>query len=87
MRRNEYNDVIRGDKTLAKERTFSNERKSDRYNKVKTNYNDDINKAKSSRNNQFYDTDPRVEKEGFLGMDDIDRMRRRKIDNPENSLL
>lgn len=44
-----------------------------------TNYNRDIDMAKKARNNQLRDTDPRVEKEGFLGVDDLDRMRRRKI--------
>ncbi len=58
--------------------TFKGER-GDRDNRVKTNYDDDINKAKSARNNQRRDTDPMIEKEGFLGVDDIDRMRRRKI--------
>lgn len=44
-----------------------------------TDYNRDIDSAKRARNNQLKDTDPMVEKEGFLGVDDIDRMRRRKI--------
>lgn len=44
-----------------------------------TNYNEEINRAKSSRNNTLKDTDPMVEKEGFLGVDNLDRMRRRKI--------
>lgn len=42
-------------------------------------YNEEIDIAKAARNNQFKDTDPRVEKEGFLGIDDLDRMRRRKV--------
>lgn len=42
-------------------------------------YNEEIDRAKAARNNQLKDTDPMVEKEGFLGMDDIDRMRRRKV--------
>jgi hypothetical protein len=42
-------------------------------------YNECIDKAKSARNNQFKDTDPMVEKEGFLGVDDLDKMRRRKV--------
>jgi hypothetical protein len=87
MKRNVYDDVMRGDRLPVKERTFSKDKGTDRENMVKTNYNDDINKAKSARNSQFEDTNPRIEKEGFLGMDDIDRMRRRKIDNTENSLL
>ncbi len=44
-----------------------------------TDYNRDIDAAKRARNNQLRDTDPMVEKEGFLGVDDLDRMRRRKI--------
>jgi hypothetical protein len=42
-------------------------------------YNQEIDRAKNARNNQLRDTDPRIEKEGFLGIDDLDRMRRRKI--------
>ena len=44
-----------------------------------TNYDRDVNGAERARNNQHRDTDPRIEKEGFLGMDDLDRLRRRKI--------
>ncbi len=44
-----------------------------------TNYNRDIDAAKVARNNQLKDTDPRIEKEGFLGVDDLDRLRRRHI--------
>ncbi len=44
-----------------------------------TSYNRDIERAKIARDNQLKDTDPMIEKEGFLGVDDIDRMRRRKI--------
>lgn len=44
-----------------------------------TDYDRDIDSAKRARNNQLKDTDPMVEKEGFLGVDDLDRMRRRKI--------
>lgn len=44
-----------------------------------TDYNRDIDAAKVARNNQLRDTDPMIEKEGFLGVDDIDKMRRRKI--------
>jgi hypothetical protein len=43
------------------------------------NYNSEIDAAKNARNNTLRDTDPRIEKEGFLGVDDLDRMRRRKI--------
>jgi hypothetical protein len=42
-------------------------------------YNECIDRAKAARNNQFKDTDPMVEKEGFLGVDDVDKMRRRKV--------
>lgn len=38
-----------------------------------------IDEAKNARKTQRLDTDPRVEKEGFLGIDELDRMRRRKI--------
>lgn len=62
-----------------KNMTFSNERKTDRDNKVKTEYNNDIDVAERSRNNQRLDTSPKLEKEGFLGIDDLDRLRRRKI--------
>lgn len=44
-----------------------------------TNYDSDIDAAKRARNNQLKDTDPRIEKEGFLGVDDLDRLRRRHI--------
>ena len=44
-----------------------------------TNYNRDLDVAKKARVNQRLDTSPMIEKEGFLGMDDIDRLRRRKI--------
>jgi hypothetical protein len=59
--------------------TFKNDRKTDRDNKIKTNYDDDIDSAKVARNTQYHDTDPMIEKEGFLGVDDLDRLRRRKI--------
>lgn len=51
---------------------------SDKSLKMKTNYDSDISKTKSARNNQLRDTDPRIEKEGFLGIDDLDRMRRKE---------
>ncbi len=44
-----------------------------------TDYDRDIDSAKRARNNQLKDTDPMVEKEGFLGVDDLDKMRRRKV--------
>jgi hypothetical protein len=65
---------------MAKERTFVGEKGVDRDNKVHTNYNDDLRKAEVARNNQRRDTDPMIEKEGFMGIDDLDRMRRREID-------
>ncbi len=72
----------RGNKSEARKENkiaFNTDRKTDRDNKVKTDYDDDINKAQIARNTQYHDTDPRIEKEGFLGMDDLDKMRRRKI--------
>jgi hypothetical protein len=48
--------------------------RSERY-----GYNECIDRAKSARNNQLKDSDPMVEKEGFLAVDDLDKMRRRKI--------
>lgn len=45
----------------------------------KTNYNQEIDSAKNARNNQLKDTDPMVEKEGFLGVDNVEKMRRRNI--------
>ena len=44
-----------------------------------TDYNRDIDRAMSARNNQLKDTDPMVEKEGFLAVDDLDKLRRRKL--------
>lgn len=43
------------------------------------NYNETIDKAKNSGNNNLSESDPMIQKEGFLGVDDADRMRRRKI--------
>lgn len=63
---------------MARERTFVGER-GDRDNRVQTDYDDDINMAERARNSQRRDSDPMIEKEGFLGMDDLDRMRRRHI--------
>jgi hypothetical protein len=45
----------------------------------KTNYNQEIDAAKSARNNQLKDTDPMVEKEGYLAVDNVEKMRRRNI--------
>ncbi len=46
---------------------------------VKPGYNTEIDRAKSARDNQLKDSDPMVEKEGFLGVDNLDKMRRRKV--------
>jgi hypothetical protein len=43
------------------------------------NYNESIDKAKNAGKNNLSESNPMIEKEGFLGVDDIDRMRRRKI--------
>lgn len=60
--------------------TFSDESKmSDRNRKPYDTYDECIDMAKRSRNTPRNDTNPMIEKEGFLGMDDIDKMRRRKI--------
>lgn len=63
----------------TEDRSFPNGADSDRNNKITTNYDHDLSKASKARNNQRRDTDPMIEKEGFLGVDDIDRMRRRNI--------
>lgn len=47
--------------------------------KERYGYNECIDRAKSARNSQLNDSNPMMEKEGFLGVDDLDRMRRRKI--------
>jgi hypothetical protein len=47
--------------------------------KVRTGYNEEIDRAKSARNSQLTDSDPMIEKDGFLGVDNLDKMRRRKI--------
>lgn len=47
--------------------------------RVKDGYNGEIDRAKSARDSQLSDSDPMIEKDGFLGMDDLDKMRRRKI--------
>lgn len=59
--------------------TFKGQKGTDRDNRIKTNYDNDIQVAEKARNTQYRDTDPKVEKEGFLGVDDLDRLRRRKI--------
>lgn len=47
--------------------------------RVRTGYNEEIDRAKAARNSQLTDSDPMIEKDGFLGVDDLDKMRRRKI--------
>lgn len=60
--------------------TFMDEaRYSDRERKPYETYDQCIDRAKSARNTQRNDTNPMMEKEGFLGMDELDRMRRRNI--------
>lgn len=58
------------------ERKFT---KNDRDSSRRSGYDDEIDRAKSARNSQREDTNPMVEKEGFLGIDNLDKMRRRKI--------
>lgn len=54
-------------------------RKTDRDNRqVDITYDEEIDEAIKARNTQFNDSNPMLEKEGFLGMDDLDRLRRRK---------
>ncbi len=69
------------------ERDFRNTKKPDRDNKVRTDYDDDIRSARTARNNQYNDTNPMIEKEGFLGVDDLDRIRRRKLIEDGESVI
>jgi len=55
------------------------DRKESYSKKSFTDYNRDINRAKMARDSQKNDTNPMFEKEGFLGMDDLDKIRRRKL--------
>ena len=55
--------------------------KNDRTTPRSSGYTEDIDRAQSARNSQREDTNPMVEKEGFLGVDNIDKMRRVKIRN------
>lgn len=57
------------------ERKFT---KNGRDSSRRPGYDDDIKRAKNARNSQREDTNPMVEKEGFLGVDDLDKMRRRE---------
>lgn len=58
------------------ERKFT--RPSEAQNRHMT-YNETIDRAKAARNTQKNDSNPYMEMEGILGIDDIDKMRRRKI--------
>lgn len=42
-------------------------------------YNTEIDKGERARATQRLDTSPYLQKEGFLGVDDLDKLRRRKI--------
>lgn len=44
-----------------------------------TDYNKEIAAAMDARNNQLRDSDPMIEKEGFLAVDNLDKLRRRKL--------
>lgn len=59
--------------------TFSDTKMQDKNRSKGADYDYEINAAQYARDNQRLDTDPKIEKEGFLGMDDLDRLRRRKI--------
>lgn len=68
------------DRNTEDRMAFRDEKNVDRNNLVETDYDDDCDKAAKARNTQREDTDPCIEKEGFLGMDDLDRLRRRHIE-------
>jgi len=61
------------------ERDFRDTKNPDRNNKITTDYDNDIMMAGRARNNQYNDTNPMIEKEGFLGIDDLDRIRRKNL--------
>lgn len=42
-------------------------------------YNEELDKVKAARNNTLGDTDPMIPYEGFYGIDERDKERRRKI--------
>ncbi len=42
-------------------------------------YNECIDIAMKARDTQYKDSDPMVEKEGFLAVDELDKLRRRKL--------
>lgn len=48
----------------------------------KTDYTGDIRSAERARNNQKEDCNPSVEMEGYLGVDDLDKLRRLKLKLP-----
>lgn len=57
-------------------------KRTDTDGKVRHNepgYNAEIDRAKNARDSQLTDSDPMVQKDGFLGIDDLDKMRRRKV--------
>jgi hypothetical protein len=49
------------------------------WGKGNTEYNRDVVAGENARDNQRLDTSPYLQKEGYLGVDDLDRLRRRKI--------
>jgi hypothetical protein len=54
-------------------------RRTDRDTEHYSGYDEEIDKAKKARNRQRKDSDPMVVNEGFLGVDDLDKLRRRKV--------
>lgn len=42
-------------------------------------YDFELDRVKTARKNQLSDTDPMFQKDGFIGVDDIDRLRREKL--------
>lgn len=62
---------------MSKEKTFEHD--TAEFGGAHTDYNRDIDRAKAARNNQKNDTNPYMQKEGYLGVDDLDKMRRRKV--------
>lgn len=49
------------------------------YQNKKEDYDEEIRGACDARKTSMRDTSPDYEYEGFLGMDDIDRIRRKKL--------
>lgn len=60
---------------MSKERTFKDSYQNNGY----STYDECIDESKRARNTQRNDTNPYIEKEGYLGVDDLDKMRRRRI--------